>query len=195
LTVGLIASSASLALLSASSLLASSKRSGAAAALGELLAAVPRLPLLVFLSGLFMLGPAGVALLVGILSSAYGLRTVARDAERLSASPFFLSSLASGAGALTAWRLHVLRNQWSLLAGYAGLSAATAVYADAALSLLGLSDPSSPGVAKLAFLVLSTPGAVLTPAGMVQVLASALATVLVAYASYWVWKGPLSRLF
>ena len=194
LEVALVSSAVSVVILSLALLLSTSNKGRLAEELADFLVSVPRLPLLVFLALLGSLNPLEIGLLIGLFSSSFGLKAIISEGRRLSRTQFFLASLASGASPFSAWRLHALRNEWRALASYAGLSASVAVYAEAGLAFLGLEEASVASVGKLAFLVFNVPGAVLTEAGVAQVLASALATVTIAYFVYWLWRGPLSKL-
>ncbi len=183
LEASLAAFASSFLLLSLASFLGTTKPS-LAYSLSSFLSSLPRIPLLVFLALIVKLDPVGIGLLVGTLSSSLGLETVASLAEDLSSKPFYLASLASGASRFRAWLSHVMPNSLPSILSFCALSASVAIYAEAGASMLGLEDPSLPSVGKLAYLVFVTPGAVLTEAGLVQVLASALTASILAYAVY-----------
>ncbi|ABU82198.1 ABC transporter permease subunit [Ignicoccus hospitalis] len=178
----------SFALLTALHYLSFARKGVLAEALSDLLLSLPRLPLLVLLGVKVTLSPLLVGALVGALASSAGVKVIKEAAERLREQPFALASFASGASPGEAWRLHGPRNALELVSAYAGLSSAIAIYAEAAISALGLEDPSTPSLGRLAYLVLNTPGAALTEAGAAQLLASALSTVAVAEVVRRAWR-------
>ena len=143
------------------------------AALG---AGLPRMSLLMMLALVTRLSPTEIGLLIGLLASLQGARAAATRARQIARSLYVEAARAIGAPRHRIVLRHIAPNSWSSIASYASIASSAAVYAEAGLSMLGLGSPATPSLGKVASLVLLTPGAILTEAGLAQLLA-ALATV------------------
>ncbi len=148
------------------------------------LAGFPRFSFLLFLALVTTLNPLLIGFVVGIFSSIAASRSLVTRVKQLRRSEFCLASEALGASNFTLFKSHCLKHISSFLRRFVAISSAIAVYAEAGASMLGLEDPSVPSVGKLYALVESTPGAILTKAGQVQVLASVIITVLIGLMVY-----------
>lgn len=145
------------------------------AALG---AGLPRMSLLMMLALVTRLSPVEIGLLIGFLASLQGARAAATRARQVARSLYVEAARAIGAPRHRIVLRHIAPNSWSSIASYASIASSAAVYAEAGLSMLGLGSPATPSLGKVASLVLLTPGAILTEAGLAQLLA-ALATVAI----------------
>ena len=154
-----------------------------------LLAGFPRFSFLVFLAMITTLNPAMIGVIVGLFVSVSVAKSLVTKLKQLERLEFCEASRALGAGKLWLFVKHCFPHVKSLIMRYVAIASATAVYAEAGASMLGLEDPSIPSVGKLYTLVASSPGAVLTKAGQVQVLASALATTFIGVTVYFSLKG------
>ncbi|BEP18390.1 hypothetical protein PYJP_17420 [Pyrofollis japonicus] len=150
-------------------------------ALAALVAGLPRMSLLLLLALFARLPPWGIGVLVGFLVSMQGARAVAARARQVAAMPYVEAARAIGASRARIVLRHIAPNAWASAASYASIAATAAVYSEAGFSMLGLGDPSEPSWGLMIGLVLSTPGALLTEAGLIQVLV-ALALVAVTAA-------------
>ena len=154
----------------------SEKAGQAVDSLAALGAGLPRMSLLMVLALATRLGPAEIGLLVGLLASLQGARATAARARQIARSLYVEAAHAIGAPRHRIILRHIAPNAWSSIASYASIASSAAVYAEAGLSMLGLGSPATPSLGKVASLVLLTPGAILTKAGLAQLLA-ALATI------------------
>lgn len=154
----------------------------AAAALG---AGLPRMSLLMLLALASTTTPPWlVGFIVGSLAGLSAARAAASRAKQLAHAPYVEAARAIGA---PGWRIlvhHVAPNAWAAASSHVALAAAAAVYAEAGLTALGLGDPTTPSWGRMINLVLETPGAVLTLAGLLQVAAALVAVSATAYAAY-----------
>jgi peptide/nickel transport system permease protein len=181
LEAGFAALTASLAVVMASMLAGLSRHAGRAVNAATLLAAgLPRIGLLMLLALYTRPPPWLTGFLVGFLSSLNGARSVAARARQIAAAAYVEAAKAMGSSNTRIVARHIAPNAWSAAASYVGMSTAAAVYAEAGLSMLGLGDPSRPDWGLMIRLVAATPGAALTVAGLVQILAALLLTALTA---------------
>jgi len=139
------------------------------AALG---AGLPRMSLLMVLALATRLSPAEIGLLIGLLASLQGARATAARARQVARSLYVEAARAIGAPRHRIMLRHIAPNAWNSIASYASIASSAAVYAEAGLSMLGLGSPATPSLGKVASLVLLTPGAILTMAGLAQLLAA-----------------------
>jgi peptide/nickel transport system permease protein len=147
--------------------------------IAALVAGLPRMSLFLLLALVARLPPWGIGALVGVLAGLNGARSVAARAGQVASEPYVEAARAVGA---PGWRIllrHIVPNTWEAIASYASMASAAAVYAEAGLSMLGLGDASRPSWGMMINLVLTTPGALLTQAGLLQALAG-LALIAVA---------------
>ncbi len=141
----------------------------------ELLNGFPRLPLFVFLSLITSLTPFQVGLLIGLLASVRYAMGLMERAKEIVREEFSLASFASGADRLWVLRRHVLPHLWGLIVRSSLIVGAVAVQAEVGLGTLGLESPSSQGIGQLIYLLLTTPGALQTLAGLLQALTVSIA--------------------
>ena len=146
----------------------------------EVFVSFPRFSFLVFLALVLTLNPPLIGLIIGFFSSMAFSRSLVTKVKELRSSSFCLASKALGASDRWLFLKHCLPHMKSLLVRYSAISFAIAIYAEAGMAMLGLEDPSVPSVGRLFSLVESTPGAILTPAGQAQALASVFTTVILA---------------
>ncbi len=142
---------------------------------------IPGIALFMLLSMLFTLESWQAGLLVGFFAALQAARSVAARAKSVARKPFVEAAAATGAPRTRILLHHILPNIVDVLASYTSMAAAAAVYAEAGLSMLGLTDPSTPSLGRILNLLLNTPGAILTTAGLVQAAASIASIVAVAY--------------
>lgn len=189
------------ALLSSFSILvltaiASTFRSGRSIAneVSSILIGLPEMGLLLVFTLIARMTPLLIGLTIGFISSMKGVRGVAASARQTMVSPYVEASKALGAGYTRIAVKHVFPDTASTIISYASMASATAVFAEAALSTLGLGDPSVPSWGRIIGLVLETPGAVLSPPGLIQVavtlfLIVAMATFFYSFASMFKREG------
>ena len=150
-----------------------------------LAAGLPRMSLLMLLALVSTTTPPWlVGLVVGGLAGLSGARAAAARAKQLAHAPYVEAARAIGA---PRWRIvtrHVAPNAWAGASSHVALAAAAAVYAEAGLTAIGLGDPTVPSWGRMINLVLMTPGAVLTTAGLLQVAAAMAVIAATAYAAY-----------
>jgi peptide/nickel transport system permease protein len=178
---GLSALATAVAVLAASTFAAvSSHVSRTVDSLAALVAGLPKMSLLLLLALITKLPPWGVGLLIGLLASMRGVRSVANRAKQAASMPYVEAAKAIGAPKARIVLRHILPSTWASTASYASIAAATAVYAEAGLSMLGLGDPTRPSWGLMINLILTTPGAILTPSGLLQVMIALLLIALTA---------------
>ena len=187
--VGLVSALVSFVILFAVGFLSLFPRSTLIEWILESLVAFPRFSLLVFIALVTLLKPSIVGLVVGFFSSLSFSKSIITKVRNLQGSDFCVASKAIGASEPWLFLKHCLPHLRSLLSRYAAISSAVAIYAEAGMAMLGLEDPSIPSVGKLFSLVENTPGAILTPAGQVQVIASVLLTMFLATLIYVLLKN------
>ena len=176
---------ASLAVLSASLLAGVSARAGRLVdSVAALVAGLPRMSLLMMLALVTRLSPIGIGLLIGSLASLQGARAAATRARQVARSLYVEAARAIGAPWYRIVARHIAPNTWGSIASYASIASSAAVYAEAGLSMLGLGSPATPSLGKVAGLVMLTPGAVLTEAGLAQLVASLALVAAIAMLMY-----------
>ncbi len=154
------------------------------ASASALLAGMPRMALLMVLALVLVLEPWQVGALIGALAGLQAARAVASRARQLAREPYVEAAYAVGAGRLRILAKHLLPGLGSLIAAQASLAAAAAVYAQTGLSMLGLGS-GAPSWGRYMALILSTPGAAVTPAGLIQLATSLALVAASAYLVYW----------
>ncbi len=148
--------------------------------LTSLLSGLPRLSLLIFIALITKLEPWQIGVIVGLFSTLSFSRSLVSTVSQLTSEGFYQASLASGATRRWAFSKHVVPHVLDSILNYASISASISVYSEAGLFMLGL-EAQVPSLGRLVNLVLNTPGAILTTAGLIQTLASCLTVVTIAY--------------
>ncbi|ALU12648.1 hypothetical protein EYM_06040 [Ignicoccus islandicus DSM 13165] len=154
-----------LVLLAASSKIRRIERSSLSLANG-----FPKLPFFVFLSLVVSLTPLQIGALVGILGSIRYAIGLLERAEEIMNECFSVASLSSGGTKIWVVRKHVLPHLIGLILRSSLIVGAIAVHAEVGLGMMGLEDVRHQGIGQLVYLVLNTPGAIQTQAGLIQAL-------------------------
>jgi len=152
---------------------------------------LPSIALFALLAMIATLEPWQAGLLVGLVAGLQAARSVAARAKSIARMPFVEAAVASGAGRARVLLRHIMPNMLDMLASYSSIGAAAGIYAEAGLSMLGLTDPSTPSLGRVLDLVLNTPGAIMTLAGVLQASVALLLITLVAVAMHEAIRGLL----
>lgn len=110
----------------------------------EFLLVVPTLPLIITVAALWGATLVNIVLVIGVLSWAGTALVVRSQVRSLRERAYVRRARALGAGHARVVLRHVLPHVAPLLAASTTLSIGGAIFAEAALSFLGLGDPSQP---------------------------------------------------
>ena len=102
------------------------------------LRSIPTIFLLIIISVLFNVGPAGLAVIIGLTSWTGAARLVRGQVFQLKERDYVLAARALGAGNLRLIFRHILPNVISLVVVLLGIDIGGAILAESALSFLGL---------------------------------------------------------
>ncbi len=145
---------------------------------------LPRIALLALLAQLATLDATIIGLLVGLLYAPEVTAPLSLEAEKTWRSPLVEAAKAIGATRARIAARYVIPWLAPRIASYAALAASTAIVATAGLSMIGVLPATQLTIGTLAYLVMTTPGAIYTLAGQVQLAAFAAVTILAAYATH-----------
>jgi peptide/nickel transport system permease protein len=110
---------------------------------------LPLVPLLILVAALFGASLWHLILIIGLLLWTTTARLVASEVKSLKERPFVIRARAIGASDVQIVRSHIIPHVAPLLIANTVLTVAAAIYAETALSFLGLGDPSSPTLGRM----------------------------------------------
>ncbi len=145
---------------------------------------LPRIALLALLAQLATLDTTTTGVLVGLLYAPEAISPLTLEAEKTWKSTVVEAAKAIGATRTRIVTRYIIPRLAPRIAGYATLAASITVVATTGLSMTGVLPATQPTLGTLAYLVITTPGAIYTPAGQAQLAAFAAATILVTYATH-----------
>ncbi len=145
---------------------------------------LPRIALIALIAQLAMLDSRLVGVLVGAFFATEAYAPLAAEARRVWNSAVVEAAVALGAGRVRIALRYVIPEISASIVRYSSLAAATAIVALAGLSMTGVIPATQVTIGTLAFLVLTTPGALYTPAGQAQIAAVAVTVVATSYAMH-----------
>lgn len=110
---------------------------------------LPLLPLLILVAAIFGASLRNIILIIGLLLWTTTARLVTSEVKSLKERQFVTRARAMGASDLRIVRTHILPHVTPLLVANTVMTVAAAIYAETALSFLGLGDPSLPTLGRM----------------------------------------------
>jgi peptide/nickel transport system permease protein len=111
--------------------------------------AVPDVPLMIVIAALFGASLRNIILVIALLSWAGSARLIRAETKSIAARAYVLRARSLGASRRRTVVSHVLPHLTPLIAAVTVLTIAVAIFAETALSFLGLGDPSRPSWGKM----------------------------------------------
>ena len=184
-TAGLSALASSLAILTATVYISTHKQGrNIVNETVSILTGLPKISLLLLLALITKLSPLLIGAIIGTLASIQGIRGVAVSTRQITTNTYIEASKAVGASNTHIATKHILPNTINAIASYTSIASATAIYAEAGLAMIGLTDPSTPSWGKIIGLILQTPGAILTTPGLIQITSPLILIITTATIFY-----------